>query len=297
MAVDFGRVFFGWVSIQNAARVAAAYAAENADAWETPPDTGRQARYASLLQNDLQALNCALVDVPDPVFTDSDGSGTYDTGELVEVALECQFGLITPLGTSIVGPVDLGGSATFPVHYTIRNELPPPPPPPPAPTCTVPPTVGQSRNSARSAWDDASFQPGNLIENGSGNFTVATQDVPAGTLLPCTTGSMTIAEAAGPPPPPPPTCTAPTANFQANRESGKSPLKVRFSDRSTTPTGCPILSWSWSFEIASSSLENPEYEFVTSGTGEERYTVSLTVTNAGGMDTETKTDFIRVQPK
>jgi len=292
MAVDFGRVFFGWVSIQNAARVGAAYAAENADAWEAPTDAARQARYATLVQNDLQALNCALVEVPDPVFTDADSDGTYETGDPVEVTLECKFGLITPLGTSIVGTVDLAGAATFPVHYTIRTGLPPPPPPPPAPTCTVPPTVGQSRNTARTLWGDASFQPGNLIESGSGNFTVATQTVPANTQLPCTTGSMTIAAAAGPPPP---TCTAPTAEFVGAPLTGNTPMAVQFTDQSTSPAGCPILTWNWNFGNGSSSVQNPSQLFTHTGQGSNtRYTVSLTVTNAGGSDTETKNNYIRV---
>lgn len=296
MAVDFGRVFFGWVSIQNAARVGAAYAAENADAWEAPTDAARQARYVSLVENDLQALNCALVEVADPVFTDTDGDGTYETGDPVEVALECEFGLITPLGTSIVGTVDLAGSATFPVHYTIRTALPPPPPPPPAPTCTVPGTEGQSRNQARTLWAGASFQPGNLIEVGSGNFTVATQTVTAGTLLACTSGSMTISAGAVPTPTPAPGCTAPTAQFSGAPTSGRTPLTVQFTDASTTPAGCPILSWAWTFGNGSSTLQNPSQVFTNTnqGNNDARYTISLTVTNAGGSDTETKSNYIRV---
>ena len=144
MAIDLGRVFYGWVSIQNAARVGASYAASNADAWESPADATRQTRYATLIQNDLQALNCALGAVPPPAFDDLDADGTYDTGEPVAVALDCEFSLITPIGQTILGPVNLGGEATYPVHYTVVTALPSPPPPPPPPTCTVPGTVGQS---------------------------------------------------------------------------------------------------------------------------------------------------------
>jgi hypothetical protein len=295
MAIDFGRVFFGWVSINNAARVGAAYAAANGDAWEMPADATRQARYVSLVENDLQGLNCATPGVPDPAFADLDGSGSYDTGEPVTVELECNFSLITPLGEGIVGTVALGGTATFPVHYTVRTGLPPPPPPPPAPTCTVPDTVGQSRNTARSAWTDASFQLGNLIEVGTGNFTVATQSESPGTELPCTSGSMTIA-AAGPTPPPPPTCSAPIANFTATPTTGRTPLTVQFTDASTTDAACPILSWSWSFENGSSTLQSPSQVFINAnqGNNDARFTISLTVTTAGGTDTETKDRYIRV---
>jgi hypothetical protein len=295
MAIDFGRVFYGWVSITNAARVGAAYAAENADAWETPADLARQARYEVLVENDLQDLNCTLGGVPQPDFTDVDGNGSYDTGEPVEVVLDCAFELITPLGTSIVGTVDLGGSATFPVHHTIQTALPPPPAPPPPPTCTVPGTVGQSRNTARSLWDDASFQPGNLVEIGSGNFTVATQSVPANTQLACTSGSMTIAAAAGPTPSPAPSCTAPTANFTGTPTSGTTSITVQFTDASTTPAGCPVLTWSWTFGNGSSSLEDPSQLFTYAGQGSRtRYDISLTVTNSAGSDTETKNNYITV---
>ena len=47
MAIDLGRVFYGRVSIENAARVGVSYAASNADAWESPADATRQARYAT----------------------------------------------------------------------------------------------------------------------------------------------------------------------------------------------------------------------------------------------------------
>lgn len=296
MAIDFGRVFFGWVSINNAARVGAAYAAANADAWEGSGDSTRQARYEDLVENDLQAVNCTLPSIPEPTVDDADSDGVHDSGELIEVALECDFTLITPLATAILGTVDLGGAATFPVHYTITTSLPEPPPPPPPPNCTVPQMEGELRNAAQDLWTDASFQAGNLIENGTGNFLVDSQDVAAGTELPCTTGSVEISEAGGPPPPPPPTCDPPVANFTGVPTSGQTPLQVQFTDASTTQPGCPILSWSWTFGNGSSSLQNPTNIFTNTNQGNNaaRYTISLTVTNEGGTDTETKDRYISV---
>ena len=37
MAIDFGRVFFGWVALQNAARIGADFAAQTPDAWDGMP--------------------------------------------------------------------------------------------------------------------------------------------------------------------------------------------------------------------------------------------------------------------
>ena len=83
--------------------------------------------------------------------------------------------------------------------------------------------------------------------------------------------------------PPPP--TAPTANFTAAPTSGPLPLPVTFTD---TSTGGPT-SWSWDFGDGATSTErNPLHTYTTGGS----YTVSLTVSNAVGTDTETKSGLI-----
>ncbi|MCX8020761.1 MAG: PKD domain-containing protein, partial [Chitinophagaceae bacterium] len=78
---------------------------------------------------------------------------------------------------------------------------------------------------------------------------------------------------------------APVAQFSANIVSGCSPLVVAFEDLST---GNPT-SWLWNFGNGNSStLRNPTATYITPGT----YTVSLTVTNANGSNTLTRTDYI-----
>jgi len=80
----------------------------------------------------------------------------------------------------------------------------------------------------------------------------------------------------------------PTAVFTATPRSGNVPLAVQFTDQST---GSPT-SWLWNFgtEIATSE-QNPTHTFNYPGS----FTVSLTVSNQYGSDTETKTDYITVQ--
>jgi PKD domain/Bacterial pre-peptidase C-terminal domain len=78
---------------------------------------------------------------------------------------------------------------------------------------------------------------------------------------------------------------APGAAFTANPTSGHVPLAVSFTDQST---GNPT-SWSWNFgDGATSTEQNPTHTYRTPGI----YTVSLTVTGAGGSDKEEKTGFI-----
>ena len=83
--------------------------------------------------------------------------------------------------------------------------------------------------------------------------------------------------------------SAPEADFVADITTGVVPLTVHFTDLSIyDPT-----SWNWEFGDGSVSDEqNPTHIYTSVGT----FTVSLTVTNEMGSDTETKVDYILVIP-
>jgi PKD repeat protein len=82
----------------------------------------------------------------------------------------------------------------------------------------------------------------------------------------------------------------PAANFTSSTTSGKAPLNVKFTD---TSTGTPA-AWKWSFgDGTSSTQQNPVHKYSKAGT----YTVILTVKNAIGSNTVTKTDYIKVTAK
>ena len=80
---------------------------------------------------------------------------------------------------------------------------------------------------------------------------------------------------------------APTAAFSASSTSGNAPLRVQFTDTSTgTPT-----SWNWSFgDGTSSTIKSPTHTYSTAG----NYTAVLTVSNAAGSNTATKSTYIKV---
>jgi len=81
----------------------------------------------------------------------------------------------------------------------------------------------------------------------------------------------------------------PTADFSGSPTSGVEPLTVSFTDLSTGGA----TSWSWDFgDGGTSTQQNPSHTYNTAGT----YTVSLTATNSCGSDTNTKTDYITVNP-
>jgi kumamolisin len=79
----------------------------------------------------------------------------------------------------------------------------------------------------------------------------------------------------------------PIAHFNANLSIGAAPLTVQFTDASTNkPT-----QWLWEFGSAAvSTVKNPMLTYINPGI----YTVTLTVKNSYGSDTETKTGFIHV---
>ena len=83
----------------------------------------------------------------------------------------------------------------------------------------------------------------------------------------------------------------PTANFDMNPASGsgQAPLTVYFTD---TSTGDPA-TWSWNFgDGKASDARNPSNTYLTPGT----YTVTLTVSNAAGSSSTSRTVTVSTKP-
>ena len=84
---------------------------------------------------------------------------------------------------------------------------------------------------------------------------------------------------------------SPTADFTASAIVISGGESVDFTDLSLNSPD----TWDWTFEggtPGTSALQNPFITYYTAGT----YNVTLTVTNAAGSDTETKVDYITVNP-
>lgn len=150
VAVDLGRVYLGWVTLNNVARIGANYAAQNPEAWTGPGNPTIQGRYRDLMSNDAQGIACDLDSpLPGPDFADSSKA----VGSHVTVDLSCDFALITPLLSSVIGDgngnVEVSASAAFAVRngsfdsdvvFTGGNWTTPSPSPTEAPTPTAQPT-------------------------------------------------------------------------------------------------------------------------------------------------------------
>ena len=111
--LDFGRVFLGWVALNQAAREAANYAAMNPTAWTLPYNLSVQAEYARLVMTEADDINCTLqTPLAEPDFP----SGT-SIGAPAEVEIHCSFDLLTPLiGVLIGNPIPVSASSAFPVR-------------------------------------------------------------------------------------------------------------------------------------------------------------------------------------
>jgi len=126
IAVDFGRVYLGWINLQNMARIGANFAAVNSDALQSSDATTvatALAMYSNQITSDASATNCPLApgQPAAPVFRDMDGNGkTTDIGDRASVTLVCRFHVITPLISFIVGSnLDVTVISVFPVKSTI----------------------------------------------------------------------------------------------------------------------------------------------------------------------------------
>lgn len=145
-AVDLGRVYLGWVSLTNVARIGANFAAQNPDAWQGGGDAAVQLRFRQLMARDAEGINCTLPNpLPAPTFVDS----SYAVGARVRVDLNCSFALVTPFIANVIGDgagnLSLSSSATFTIRFGSPDGAPiggnvPSPTPTNAPTATADPT-------------------------------------------------------------------------------------------------------------------------------------------------------------
>jgi len=211
--VDFGRVFLGWVTLTNAARAAANFAAINPVAWSSMPNLAVQAEFVHRINAETTGINCAM---PNPLPVPAFPSGT-SLGSPAVVSLTCRFSLITPIIGNIIGSsIPVSVTSSFPVRSGIINGVPsstggtlPTLPPTNAPTpvvtptpfatpstaptavpnCIIPALRNTDTSTATAAWVAAGFVANNLTFNPlvPPHYIIKTQSIPKSTTVPCTT--------------------------------------------------------------------------------------------------------------
>lgn len=320
-AIDFGRVFLGWVQLNNAARIAANYAASA----QPPLTPAQQTQYRNIVAKETAGINCTLPNpIPDPTFP----SGTAVGGQAV-VNLTCQFQPLTPFVSAIVGSnVNMGAGANFPIRagvlanlggsggssFVAPNQ-----------NFTVSPasgdaplivnfTLGAQLGGAAQTWtwsfgDGATSNlelPGQHTYAAAGTYTVTLQESNPGGTSPTYQQTVTVTTPA----------TAPVASFYglvpAPCVDSGAPLAescggltgttiyyrynpnptITFYDTSQNASGA---TYSWNFgdptsASNTSTQQTPSHTYTLPGT----YTVTQTVTTAGGTSTATRSAYINL---
>ena len=119
--LDLGRVFLGWVNLNNSVKVAATYAAQNPNAWVSGTPNARTIEYQRLVTADADVINC---DMPSPIPSPTFPSGR-DIGDPAKVAVTCRFHLITPILSFVLGNgLDVSASSAFPIRSGVINGIP-----------------------------------------------------------------------------------------------------------------------------------------------------------------------------
>lgn len=294
IALDFGRVYLGWINLQNMARAASNFAANNSEAWITN-DATTVAKYRNQVLNDAANTNCVLTpSIPaDPTFTDGNGDGTTtEIGDRVSVSFTCTFTLITPIISNVVGKnLLVSASAVFPVKAgqfaSSGGGTAPTANFTASPTTTTTGTniaFTDSTTGSPTTWawtfgdgGTASSQNPTHAYAAAGTYTVAlTATNASGSNTLTRTNYITIS------------APVPVANFTGTPTSIAVGSSVSFTD---TSTGGPT-SWAWTFGDGGTSNTGPNvaHAYNTAGT----YSVSLTVTGPGGTNSITKTNYVTV---
>jgi PKD repeat protein len=327
MAVDFGRLFFTYVQVSNAAREAAAYGAT------APTDTAGMQTRAAQEKNSQTQGEVALDPVQTACATTAGTTiacvaapGGSGAGNTLTVTVRQAFHFLTPLvddffgndlrmsasaTTAVLGTAaDTGGSgpgtcgpptvAQFTVTGSGKDvTVNPDGSKPDSGVCTISgynwdfgdgeTAVGSTIPSTHHYQHNGTYVITLQVTNQGGTLSASqTVTIPlaAPTPTPGPTPTPTPGPTATPTPAPTPACTDPAADF--GWTTGNPRRNVTFTDRSTAPASCPITNWLWDFGDGSpnSNAPNPAHSFPSNnGT----WTVRLTVTNAAGTSTITRT--------
>lgn len=307
IAVDFGRLFFSYIQIHNAAREAAAFGARQ-------PTNDVEMTNAALRETSSQGqggenpltLSAACANPFGATIACSAATGGAGAGNTITVGVNEPFSFLTPLINGFFGGnLQLNASATATITDYAPSSGGSPPGPCSAPTADFVVTVTTGRTVFA---DPSASRPNSGVCNisgynwdwGDGNTDVGTATGDSHTyasdgtytvVLEVTnqggdgTKSETVTVPVGPPPP---TCDKPTANFTWTTTGNGKNKVYTYADASTVAddVNCPITDWLWVFDGGlQSNARNPApFSYGNSSS----HPVTLTVTNAGGASSITK---------
>jgi PKD repeat protein len=281
--IDFGRVYLGWVNLNNTARIAANYAATNA----TLMAAGNPATltsYRNLIKQDATTTNCPLPN-PIPVNPATMFPNGTALGSRAHVDITCHFQLMTPIISNIIGnPVNVTAAADFPIRTGILAGVPGGGTSGVHAAFNISPTGGEAPQTITfsdvstgsiTSWEWDLDGNGTVDSTAPGNqtfpYTLAGVYHPTLTVsdgLSTDTATRTITITAPP---------GPVVNFTATPGSGPELLDVAFTNNST---GTAPLTYAWDFgDGTTSTAQTPPSKNYPAGT----WTITLKVTDGAGL--------------
>lgn len=205
ITIDFSRLIFTYIQINNAAREGAAYAI-------TQPNDFNGIEARALQETSTQAqrgegtavvtLECRDSSTSLVVACDSApgaGLGTTVSVTVAQVFTFSVFGSLDMAATAtgfFASPLGAGAATPTPTPAGTPTPTPdatPTPTPEGTPTlCLVPDFVGDKGGTALGTWTGAGFQAANLTNNVPGNSKIKGQSLGAGTNQPCDTALIVL---------------------------------------------------------------------------------------------------------
>ena len=314
IAIDFGRLFFSYIQINNAAREGAAYGMYK------PTDTATITSRAQLETNaqaqrgeNAITVATACTDSAGMTIACSAATGGPGAGNRITVYVNEAFTFLTPLiGGFFGGNLQMTASATSVVtdYAPSSGGVPPGTCPLPVASFTVVITTGLSVVADPSGstpdsgvcsisgynwtWGDPSDptneEPGEATSKGHDYLAAGTYTIELEVTNQA--GSDTAAQLVTVPEAPPPTCIAPNANFTFTTSGNGANKTWTYTDTSTVadPVNCPITAWLWTFTDQGGLQSNAQFPTPVKygGNPNAQHPVTLTVTNDGGSSTITK---------
>jgi PKD repeat protein len=297
IAIDFGRLFFSYIEVANAAREGVAYgaaspASPNAAILAVATQETNTQRQAG--ENPISvAATCA--DASGTAIACPAAAGASGGGSTMTVTVSERFSFFTPLINGFFGNnLTMRASATAVVLGLAGQSSGTPPG-----TCSAPslatftvsvtglsifanPSASQPDSGLCAisgynwTWGDGQSDVGTAVGSphtygAAGTYLVTLVVTNQGGSAQHTQ-SVTVTSGGGGP-----SCSVPIASFSYT-STGKT---FNFSDTSYTsdPVNCPITAWAWNFGDGSvSNAPNPTYTYGSAN----QHTVTLRVTNAAG---------------
>lgn len=328
VAIDFGRIYLGWVNVQQMVRIAANDAADNASAWQLPDTAAKQAKrdkYQARITRDAEQINCELPNpIPDPVIAFGTALGAH-----VTVGIDCEFSVVTPIISSILGgEILVSAETTFPIKEGVVAAVPGGGAP------IVPPAEAKFFGTPLSGWapldvtftDISAGAPTSWLwtfngsggtGSGSASDNTSTAQGPHTVTYDCTGApgdvcTFVVSLRAGnqggndtetkvgyvtvtvPPPPP-----APIAEFTGSPLTGVEPLTTNFQFVDVRAGAVTYTNFEWDFtsdgtwDASGPTQTTTSHTYATSGS----YDVTLRVTDSTGTSTLRKNGYVIVTHK